>query len=144
MTASLTVKTPKFTTPTQSFYCLSIMRSMNMYTCVKYCFLNRPLAIGARSVMYSVHLEKWCRTWVTSTMKGVTQRSKDVTDTQQPKPASSTVTLTWHASKDKVHNSGRGTSSTEFMNCVKVEVAVLVQGSPSLRSLMVSVDVKQH
>ena len=94
--------------------------------------------------MYIVHLEKRCRTWVTSTMKGVMQRSKDVTDTQQPRPASSTITLTWHACKDKVHNSARGTSSTEFRNCVKVEVAVLVQGSPSLRSLMVSVDVKQR
>ena len=32
--------------------------------------------------------------------------------------------------------------STEFRSCVKVEVAVL--GSPSLISLMVSVDVMQH
>ena len=30
----------------------------------------------------------------------------------------------------------------EFRSCVKVEVVVL--GSPSLTSLMVSVDVKQH
>ena len=32
--------------------------------------------------------------------------------------------------------------SSELKNCVKVEVAVL--GSPSLTSLVVSVDVKQH
>ena len=33
-------------------------------------------------------------------------------------------------------------NATEFRSCVKVEVDVL--GSPSLISLMVSVDVKQH
>ena len=33
-------------------------------------------------------------------------------------------------------------SDTELMSCVRVEMAVLV--SPSLISLMVSVDVKQH
>ena len=40
---------------------------------------------------------------VESTHKGVNQRSKDVTQTQQQRPESPTVTLTWHASKYKVH-----------------------------------------
>ena len=34
---------------------------------------------------------------------GVNQRSKDVTQTQQQRPESPAVTLTWHASKYKVH-----------------------------------------
>ena len=34
----------------------------------------------------------------------VNQRSKDVTQTQEQRPESPTVTLTWHASKYKVHN----------------------------------------
>ena len=38
-----------------------------------------------------------------STDKGVNQCSKDVTQTQQQRPESPTVTLTWHASKCKVH-----------------------------------------
>ena len=47
-----------------------------------------------------------------STDKGVNQHSKDVTQTQQQRPESPTVTLTWHASKYKYINSIRGTSST--------------------------------
>ena len=35
--------------------------------------------------------------------KGVNQRSKDVTQTQQQRLESPTLTLTWHASKHKVH-----------------------------------------
>ena len=48
-----------------------------------------------------------------STNKGVNQRSIDVTDTQQQqRPESSTLTLTWHASKDSRYiNCTRGTSS---------------------------------
>ena len=46
-----------------------------------------------------------------SVNKGVDSRSKDVTQTQQQKPESPTITLTWHAGKYKVHNSTRGTSS---------------------------------
>ena len=38
-----------------------------------------------------------------SANKGVNQRSKDVTQTQQQRPESPTVALTWHASKHKVH-----------------------------------------
>ena len=39
---------------------------------------------------------------IESTHKGVNQRSKDVTQTQQQRAESPTVTLTWHASKYKV------------------------------------------
>ena len=38
-----------------------------------------------------------------STHKGVNQCSKGVTQTQQQRPESPSVTLTWHASKYKVH-----------------------------------------
>ena len=38
-----------------------------------------------------------------STHKGVNQRSKDVTQTQQQRPESPMVTVTWHACKYKVH-----------------------------------------
>ena len=38
-----------------------------------------------------------------STHKGVNQRSKYVTEVQQQRPESPTVTLTWHACKYKVH-----------------------------------------
>ena len=38
-----------------------------------------------------------------STDKGVNQRSKYVTQAQQQRPESPTVTLTWHACKYKVH-----------------------------------------
>ena len=38
-----------------------------------------------------------------TTHKGVNQRSKDVTQTQQQKPESPTVTLAWHASKYEAH-----------------------------------------
>ena len=38
-----------------------------------------------------------------TTLKEVNQRSKDVTQTQQQRPELPTVTLTWHASKHKVH-----------------------------------------
>ena len=38
-----------------------------------------------------------------STDKGVNQRSKYVTQVQQQRPESPTVTLTWHACKCKVH-----------------------------------------
>ena len=38
-----------------------------------------------------------------STHKGVNQRWKDVTQTQQQRPESPTVTSTWHAIKYKVH-----------------------------------------
>ena len=38
------------------------------------------------------------------TRKGLNQRSKDVTQTQQQRPKSPTVTLALLASKDKVHN----------------------------------------
>ena len=40
---------------------------------------------------------------VESTNKGVNVRWKDVTQTQQQRPESPTVTLTWHASKYKIH-----------------------------------------
>ena len=40
---------------------------------------------------------------VESIRKGVNQRSKDVTQTQQQRPESPAVTLTWHAGKYKVH-----------------------------------------
>ena len=44
-----------------------------------------------------------CRTFVTeSTHKGVNQHPKDVIQTQQQRPESPTVTLTWNASKHKV------------------------------------------
>ena len=38
-----------------------------------------------------------------TTNKGVNQRSKDVTPTQQQRPDLPTVTLIWHASQYKVH-----------------------------------------
>ena len=38
-----------------------------------------------------------------STHKGVNWRSKDITNAQQQRPESPTVTLTWHACKYKVH-----------------------------------------
>ena len=38
-----------------------------------------------------------------STHRGVNWRSKDVTQTQQQRPESPAVTLTWHACKYKVH-----------------------------------------
>ena len=38
-----------------------------------------------------------------SAHKGVNQSSKDVTQVQQQRPESPTVTLTWHACKQKVH-----------------------------------------
>ena len=38
-----------------------------------------------------------------STHKGLNQRSTDVTQVQQQRPESPTVTLTWHACKYKVH-----------------------------------------
>ena len=38
-----------------------------------------------------------------STHKGVNQRSKYITQVQQQRPESPTVTLTWHACKYKVH-----------------------------------------
>ena len=38
-----------------------------------------------------------------TTHKGVNQRSKDVTQTQQQNPESPTVTLAWHASKYEAH-----------------------------------------
>ena len=41
--------------------------------------------------------------WLKSTKKGAIQRSKDVIQAQQQTPASPTVTLTWNASKYKVH-----------------------------------------
>ena len=43
-----------------------------------------------------------CAFRASSTHKGINQRSKDVTKTQQ-RPESPTVTLTWHASKCKMH-----------------------------------------
>ena len=45
-----------------------------------------------------------------STSKGLNQRSKDVTQVQQQRPKSPTVTLTWHACKYKVHKLHRDTS----------------------------------
>ena len=39
-----------------------------------------------------------------SSYKGVNQRSTDVTQIQQQRSDSSTVTLRWHASKHNVHN----------------------------------------
>ena len=38
-----------------------------------------------------------------STHKGVNWRSKDVTQIQQQRPESPTITITWHACKSKVH-----------------------------------------
>ena len=45
-----------------------------------------------------------------STHRGVNQHSKDVTEAQQQRPESPTVTLSWHACKYKVHTLTRGTS----------------------------------
>ena len=38
-----------------------------------------------------------------STQKGVNQRTKDVAQTQQQRPESPAVTLTWHTCKYKLH-----------------------------------------
>ena len=46
-----------------------------------------------------------------STHKGVNQRSKDVTQTQQQRPELPTVTLTWHASTYKVQTPPTATSN---------------------------------
>ena len=48
-----------------------------------------------------------------TTHKGVNYFWKDVTQTQQQRPETPTVTFTWHASKLKVRNSIRCTSSKE-------------------------------
>ena len=65
-------------------------------------------------------LEKTCA--VESTHKGVNQCSKYVTQVQQQRPESPTVTLTWHACKYKVHKLHQRYS---LRNCIKVEVDVL-------------------
>ena len=62
-----------------------------------------------------------------STHKGVNQCSKDVTQTQQQRPESPTVTLTWYGCKRNVH---------------KLHQGCRVQ--PLLISIMASVDVKHH
>ena len=55
-----------------------------------------------------------------STHKGVNQRSKDATQTQQQRPESPTVTLTWHASKHKIH------TLHQLLSATQVSVVVFV------------------
>ena len=57
---------------------------------------NTVLDISIRSVMSSFSFSE-------STHKGGNKRSKYVTQTQQRRPESPPVTLTWHACKYKVH-----------------------------------------
>ena len=61
------------------------------------CFSSGQLT-NPPSVGYCLHkVQVW-----TSTHAGVDWRSKDLTQTQQQRPGSHTLTLTWHASKYKV------------------------------------------
>ena len=61
---------------------------------------------------------------------------------QQQRSESPAATLTWHASKYKVHELNHRYILCRAQELCLVEVAALV--SPALTSLMVSVDVKQH
>ena len=59
------------------------------------CVLNR-----SQSDIYILFLVRFTPE---STQKGVNQRLKNVTQTQQQRPESPTVTLTWYVCKYKVH-----------------------------------------
>ena len=50
--------------------------------------------------------------WLQPTHRGVNQHSKDITQTQQQRPESPTVTLTWHARKYKGHKLHRRHTGT--------------------------------
>ena len=59
--------------------------------------------MSERKLMYKLKQNEALSARAESTQKGVNLHPKDVTQTQQQRPESPTVTLTWHASKYKVH-----------------------------------------
>ena len=59
--------------------------------------------MSERKLMYRLKQNEALSARAESTHKGVNLHPKDVTQTQQQRPESPTVTLTWHARKYEVH-----------------------------------------